>query len=296
MELLFLGTSSMVPTKDRNQQSLLVGCNSYDVLIDCGEATQRQFKIKKITPNRIRKILLSHWHGDHVLGLPGLLMTLGMNSYDKTLEIYGPEGTKEAIKQLAKIYHFRLSYPLKIKEVKTGKIFEDDNIIIECTQLDHNPVCFGYSIKEKDRRRMKLSLIKKLGIPEGPLLGKLQRGSSITWKGKRISSKDATYVVKGKKLACVMDTEICDNAIKLARDADVLVCEATLKSDLDEVAYDRKHLTAKLAGDIANQANAKQLIITHFSQRYKSTTEMEEDAKSVFHNTRAAFDFMKIKL
>ncbi|MCK4669953.1 MAG: ribonuclease Z [Nanoarchaeota archaeon] len=297
MEVIFLGTSSMVPTKDRNQTSVLVKCRNYDILIDCGEGTQRQMKIKKISPHRIKRILLSHWHGDHTLGLAGLMQTLGMTEYQGVLEIYGPKGTKKHIKALHDAFYFEQKLQLKIKECKTGKIFSDDDYEIYSAELDHGTVpCIGFSIQAKDKRRIKVATVKKLGIPEGPLLGKLQQGNSIVHKGKKIFPNDVTYIVKGKKLAYVTDTGVCDGAYKLANDADVLISEATFKTELEEKSRKAKHLTAKQAAQLASKSNVKQLIITHFSQRYKSTTEMEEDAKDYFKNVRAAFDFLKIKV
>ncbi|MBW3011097.1 ribonuclease Z [Candidatus Woesearchaeota archaeon] len=297
MEVIFLGTSSMVPTKERNQTSVLVKCRNYDILLDCGEGTQRQMKIKKITPHRIKKILISHWHGDHTLGLAGLMQTLGMSDYQGVLEVYGPKGTKKHIKALHDAFHFEVRLQLKIKECKTGKIFSDDDYEIYSAELDHGVVpCIGFAIQAKDKRRINVSAAKKLGIPDGPVLGKLQQGKAVEFKGKKINPKDVTYMVKGKKLAYVTDTGLCNNAFKLAQDADLLISEATFKTDLEEKSYKAKHLTAKQAAQIASKSNVKQLIITHFSQRYKSTTEIEEDAKDYFKDVRAAFDFMKVKV
>jgi ribonuclease Z len=296
MELIFLGTSSMIPTKERNHTALLVRCKNYDVLVDCGEGAQRQLKIKKIPPTRIRKILISHWHGDHTLGLPGLIQTLGASNYEGVLEIYGPKGSKKHMSAMKNAFLYEQKIEIKIKEVGTKKIMEDNDLIIHSAELEHGVPCVGYSIKEQDYRRIKLPFVKKLGIPDGPLLGKLQQNKSITWKGKKVSPKDATYVVEGKKMAYVVDTEMCSNCLKLAQDADVLVSEATFMMEHEEKAFDYKHLTGKQASELANQANVKLLILTHFSQRYKSTTEIEEEAKTYFSNARAAFDFMQIKV
>jgi ribonuclease Z len=274
----------------------LVRCKTYDVLIDCGEGTQRQLKIKKISPTRIRKILISHWHGDHTLGIAGLIQTLGMSNYEGVLEIYGPKGTKKSIKALHDAFYFEERIQLKVIECKEGKIFEDENLKIECAELEHNVPCLGFSITEQDKRRMNLPFVKKLGIPDGPLLGKLQQGKSIVWKGKKILPGEATYIVKGKKMAYIVDTLLCDNCFRLAKDADLLVCEATFKSELEEKGADSKHMTAKQAAQIANQANVEKLVLTHFSQRYKSVIELEDDAKDLFHNTISAHDFMQIKI
>ena len=286
----------MIPTKERNHTALLVRCKSYDILVDCGEGTQRQLKMKKIPPTRIRKILISHWHGDHTLGLPGLIQTLGASNYESVLEIYGPKGTRKHMSAMKKAFLYEQRIEIKIKEVSTGKIFEDNDIIIRAAKLEHGVPCVGYSIKEQDYRRINLQYVKKLGIPQGPLLGKLQNNKSIVWKGKKVMPKNATYIVKGKKIAYIVDTELCNNCIKLAKDSDVLVCEATFASEHEEKAFDYKHLTAKQASQIANQANIKMLILTHFSQRYKSIKDIEDEARTYFSNTRAAFDFMKMKV
>jgi ribonuclease Z len=296
MELIFLGTGSMIPTKERNHQSLLVRCKNYDILVDCGEGTQRQLRMMKIPPTRIRKVLISHWHGDHTLGLPGLIQTLGASNYEGVLEIYGPKGTKKHMNAMKKAFVYEQRLEISIKEVGTKKIFEDKDIIIASAELDHGIPCIGFSIKEQDYRRIDLKYVKKLGIPEGPLLGKLQAGKPITWQGRQVKPKDATYIVKGRKVAYVVDTELCRNCIKLAQDADVLVCESTFASEHEEKAFDYKHLTAKQAAQIANQANVKQLVLTHFSQRYKSMDEIEQEAKTYFENTRLAYDFMKMKV
>jgi ribonuclease Z len=286
----------MIPTKERNHQALLVRCRNYDILVDCGEGTQRQLKIAKIPPTRIRKILISHWHGDHTLGLPGLIQTLGASNYENVLEVYGPKGTRKHMQAMKKVFIYDERIDIKIKEVGTKKIFEDNDIIIHSGELNHGVPCVGFSIKEQDYRRINVNYVKKLGIPDGPLLGELQAGKSIMWKNMKISPKDATYVVKGKKLAYVVDTELCANCTKLAQDADVLVSESTFASEHEEKAFDYKHLTAKQAAQIANEANVQLLVLTHFSQRYKSMEQIEDEAKTYFANTRIAYDFMKMKV
>jgi len=286
----------MIPTKERNHTALLVRCKNYDVLVDCGEGTQRQLRMKKIPPTRIRKILISHWHGDHTLGLPGLVQTLGASNYTGVLEIYGPKGTRKHMSAMKKAFLYEQRIEIKVKEVGTRKIFEDSDIIIHSAELEHGVPCVGYSIKEQDYRRINIGYVKKLGIPQGPLLGKLQSNKSIIWKGKKIMPKNATYIVKGKKISYIVDTELCSNCFKLAQDSDILISESTFTSEHEEKAFDYKHLTAKQAAQIANESNSKLLILTHFSQRYKSIKEIEDEARTYFSNTRAAFDFMKLKV
>ncbi|MFC1704831.1 ribonuclease Z [Nanoarchaeota archaeon] len=296
MQVTFLGTSSMVPTKERNHTSVLISYSGHGILLDCGEGTQRQLKIAGIKPTQITKVLISHWHGDHVLGLPGLIQTMGASEYTGTLEIYGPKGTKKRFEDMFKAFVFDRKLDLEIKEVSSGVFFKSKEFSLEALPLEHNIETLGYNFIEHDRRRIDVKAVKKLGIPEGPLLGKLQDNKSIEFKGKKISPKDTTYVVEGKKISFVADTAYCNNAVKLAKDADLMICEATYASKLQDKADEYQHLTAKQAGLIANEANAKKLVLMHFSARYKNTQEVEEDARVVFDNVICAEDFMKIKV
>ena len=295
MEVIVLGTSSGVPTKDRNQTGYLVSTQEYDILVDCGEGIQRQIKVKGITPSRIKKILITHWHGDHTLGLIGLLQTFAFLGEGTTkLEIYGPKYTRKRIKTLMETYVFQGTLDLTIKECTPGLVYEDNNLEVHCAEMEHSTECLAYSIKQKDKRRVKLSFVNENKIPKGPLLGKLQDGKSITFNGKKIFPNEATYVDVGKKLTIITDTAICNDAIKIAKDSDLLICEATFAEDLKEKAVLHKHMTTKDAAAIASRANVKQLILSHFSQRYKDVKPLEEEAKEIFSNTKAAYDFMRI--
>lgn len=296
MQVTFLGTSSMVPTKERNHTAILISYQGHGILLDCGEGTQRQLKIAGIKPTQVTKVLISHWHGDHVLGLPGLIQTLGASEYQGTLEIYGPKGTKKRFEDMFKAFVFDRKLELVIKEVSSGVFFKCKEFSLEALPLEHNIETLGYNFIENDRRRIDVKAVKKLGIPEGPLLGQLQENKAIEYKGKKVSPKDTTYVVEGKKISFIADTCYCNNAVKLAKDADLMICEATYSSKLKDKAKEYCHLTAQQAGLIANEANAKKLVLIHFSARYKNTQEVEEDARVVFDNVICAEDFMKIKV
>ena len=286
----------MVPTKERNHSAALISYGSEGILIDCGEGTQRQMKIAGIKPSKVTKILISHWHGDHVLGIPGLIQTLAKNEYDKVLEVYGPKGTKERMKNMFKAFSFEDQIETKIYEITKKRFFEGNDFFLEALPLEHGIITLGFTFIEKDKRRIRVDVVRKLGIPDGPLLGKLQSGKSILFNGKKITTEQATYVVKGKKLSFIADTIPCNNALELAMNSDILVCEATYTHKLEEKAAEYKHMTAKQAGLLANQAKTKKLILTHFSQRYKTMGEIEDDARDVFSNIICAYDFMKIKV
>ncbi|MCP3686269.1 MAG: ribonuclease Z [bacterium] len=296
MEIAFLGTSSMVPTKERNHSAFLISYKTEGLLFDCGEGTQRQLKITGIKPTKITKILISHWDGDHVLGLPGLIQTMASSDYSKKLQVYGPAGTKKRFEHMYKAFSFEDKIDVDVIEVSKKKFFENDDFYLEALGLDHGVECIGFNFVEKDRRRVNVSYVKKLGMPEGPLLGQLQEGKNVKWKGKTVNVDDATKIVDGKKVTFISDTALCDNCTKLAENADLLVCEATYAHDLEDKATKYKHLTARQAGLIANNAGVKQLVLTHFSQRYKNTQSIEEDARDVFDDVVCAKDFMRIRI
>lgn len=296
MWLVFLGTSCMMPTKKRGQASVFLSYGSDGLLFDCGEGTQRQLKIAGIKPTKITKILLSHWHGDHVLGLPGLIQTLAGEKYNKKLEIYGPKGTQRYIERMLSLFIFEGNIKMVVVDIGEGKFFENKNFFLEAKKLIHRSKVIGFSFVEKEKRKINLNFIKKIKLPEGPLLGKLQKNKEVVWKGKTIKPKQATYVVRGKKITYITDTLLCEECIELAKDADILITEAVYTQDLMEKAYEYKHLTAKDAALIANKAGVKKLVLTHFSQRYKNTLPLEEEAKTYFNNVVCAEDFTKIKI
>ena len=296
MQITFLGTSSMVPTKERNQIAVFLSYGSQGILFDCGEGTQRQFKIAGISITKVDKVLISHWHGDHVLGLPGLMQSLSSTDYAKTLEIYGPAGTKKRMEKMFEAFVFDKRLSFVVKEIKSGIFFENEDFKIEAYPLEHGIETLGYRFIEKDKRKIDVNKIKKLGIPEGPLLGKLQQGKSIEHNGKKINAEEVTFIEEGKKVAYVTDTVLCDNCYKVAEDADLLISEATYSSKLVGKSEEYGHMTARQSGQIANKANVKQLALIHFSARYKNTQELEEDARDIFDNVICANDFMKIEL
>ncbi len=303
MELTILGTSCQVPTKERNPSAVFLSYKKYGILIDCAEGTQRQMNIAGISRSKVTHILISHWHGDHIAGLIGLMQTIGsLESKDGEpykIELFGPKGTKTYVKHLLKSCYFDVKINLKIHEVipkKVDKVFENEDFEIYCCQLDHSTPCVGYSFVEKDRRNIDVEYLRKHKIKDGPHLEKLKQGQNIVFEGKKIKAKDATYVVKGKKVSYIIDTLYTTNAIKLAKYADVLIADSTFQSSLREKAEKTKHLTSEDAANIASNAEVKQLILTHFSQRYKEVSELLNEAQIIFPNTKAAFDFMKITL
>ena len=296
MQLTFLGTSSMIPTKERNQIAVFLSYGSEGILFDCGEGTQRQFKIAGISLTKISKILISHWHGDHVLGLPGLIQSLSSMNYSNKLEIYGPSDTKKRMEKMFEAFVFDKRINLSVKEVESGIFFENNDFQLEAYQLEHGIETLGYRFIEKDKRKIDMNKVKKFNIPIGPLLGKLQQGKTIEHNENKIEPDEVTYIEDGKKIAYITDTVLCEGCYKLANNVDLLICEATYSSKLIDKSEEYGHMTAKQAAQLANQSNAKQLVLIHFSARYKNTQELEEDARNIFDNSICAKDFMRIEL
>ncbi|MFH0869990.1 MAG: ribonuclease Z [archaeon] len=300
MEIVMLGTSCMVPTKERNVQSIYVEIKGEGLLFDCGEGTQRQMNIAGINRNKVRRIFITHWHGDHVGGLIGLLQTMSNNENSQKVTIYGPRETKGRISCLLGAVSFEGNrLDLEVKEIDSHevmKVCDNEEYYVEAAYLDHKMPCLGYSLVEKDKRRINMAQAKKIGLHEGPLIGKLQAGQAVTFKGKTINADEVSHMQKGKKLTIVLDTLPCENAYELAREADLLIAESAYTSDKEDKALEYKHMTTKQAALIATTANVKKLIITHFSQRYKTAAELDEEIKTFFPESECAFDFMKIKL
>lgn len=296
MQIIMLGTSAMLPTKDRNPSAIFFSYKTEGILFDCGEGTQRQMKLAGIPFSKITRVLITHWHGDHVLGLPGLIQSMGGSDYRGTLEIYAPKGCKKLFEHMLQGIVFDFRIKVEFIEITKKVFFKDNEFSLEALPLDHKIPCLGYSFVENEKRKIDMTRAKKLGIPEGPLIGELQEGKSIMLKEKRINPDDVSSVIKGKKITFITDTTVCKNAYELANDSDLLICESSYASKLKDKALEYKHLTAHDAALIASKSNVKKLVLTHFSARYKNTLEIEEDARTLFDNIICANDFTRINL
>ena len=294
-EIIFLGTSCMQPTKKRNHSGFLLRYKNENILFDCGENIQRQMRLTGLKPAKITRLLISHWHGDHVFGIPGVMSAMGVDQFAKKLFIYGPKGSKKYLEHMFKSFAAKSIIDYEIKEVHSGIFFENNDFKLEAQPLNHSVDCIGFSFIEKDRRRIRVAKAEKLGL-KGPLLGKLQQGKDITFKGEKIKADDLSYLVNGKKISYVADTAPCTGANLLSKDSDLLISEGTHLNELKERTEKYKHLTVKDAAIMASENNAKKLIITHISTRYKSTAEIVKEARDHFDNTIVAEDFMKVNV
>jgi len=290
IKIVFLGTSGQFPTAKRNCTSILLSYNEENILIDCGEGTQRQFRKAKLNPCKITKILVTHWHGDHVLGIPGLLQTLALSGYNRQLSVFGPKGTKKFMGNLLNTFVFRGKHPIEIREVD-GKFFEAEDFYLESEKMTHGIFCNAYTFVKKGQIRIDKKKLKKSKLPLGSLLQKLKQGEDIIYQGKKYLAKDLTYTEESKKISFVFDTSMNKKVIPFVKNSDLLVCESSFGSELEKHAKEYFHLTARQAAEIAKKSNSKKLILTHISQRYdKDYKKILNDAKKVFKNSFLAKD------
>jgi ribonuclease Z len=284
IKITFLGTSDAVPSAERNHTSILLNYKDENILIDCGEGTQRQFRKAKLNPCKITKILITHWHGDHILGLPGLLQTLSFSNYNKALFIYGPKGTKKFMEVLLKTFAFQGKIKLNVEEVE-GKFFENEDFYLEAEKMSHGIPCNAYNFVKKGRIRIDKNKLKKTKL-QGPILKKLKDGKDIIYNGKRYLAKNLTFEEIGKKISFVFDTSFNGRIIPFVKDSNLLVCESTFGTELEEKASEYKHLTVKQTAEVAKKSKSKKLILTHISQRYsKNPKKILDVAKKIFKNS-----------
>jgi ribonuclease Z len=297
MEIIFLGTSSAVPTLERNHPSIALRAFAEVMLFDCGEGTQRQLIEAKISPMKITKIFISHFHGDHILGLGGLIQSLGFRGREKDLDIYGPKGLHKIINAISSFGYFQINYNLNIHEIQDGTVIETEDYVVECAKVEHNIPSYAYSIREKKKPLFLREKAEELGIPPGPLYGKLHNGEEVEFEGRIIKPEQVLgEAKKGKKISYSGDTRPCEAMIRLARDSDILIHESTYEAEDHQRAVDNAHSTSVEAAEIAKEAEVKELVLTHISTRYTSDENIKSEAQKVFKNTKVARDYMKIDL
>ncbi len=311
MQITFLGTSSGVPTRGRNVSALALRLpqRSELWLFDCGEGTQHQFLRSELRTSQIRRVFISHMHGDHVYGLPGLLASLGLAGNSSGIDLYGPNPLKDFLNGILQTTSSRISYPLKINSIErlaheNKIIFEDKDFMVRATPLIHRIPAFGYRVDEKEKPgRFNIEKAKALNIPPGPIYSQLQNGEAIKLKDGRVFHGNDFCGPKrqGSSFVYCTDTVFSESAIKLANGADLLIHEATFAHKDSKLAYQRQHSTSTMAAQIASEANVKQLILTHLSPRYApgnslSAHNLLSEAKSIFPNTLLAKDFLQIDI
>jgi ribonuclease Z len=302
---MFLGTGAGIPAKARNVTSIalqLLEERKAIWLFDCGEATQHQILHTSIKPRRIEKIFITHMHGDHIYGLPGLISSRSFQGGENLLTIYGPKGLEDFVRTALAVSHSHLTYPIDFVEIGEGIVFEDNQFQVIAKRLEHGIDSYGYRVIEKDLPgALLVNKLEELAIKPGPIYQKIKDGQQVELEdGTVIDGNDFLGPSqKGRIVTILGDTRFTVKSIELAQEADLLIHEATFSEGDERLAYDYFHSTTKQAAMIANQSNAKKLLLTHISSRYQTEedlSQLEKEAQALFPLTYLASDFMQVEV
>ncbi|MCC7429891.1 ribonuclease Z [bacterium] len=305
MEIITLGTGAASPTLERNVAAIALVRNGEILLFDCGEGTQVQFAKAKLSMAKVSKIFITHLHGDHFYGLMPFLTTLQLNKRENPLELFAPKGVKDYVNFMKKTSQTGFSYELKITEIgedfECGTLCETKDYIVKAMPLSHRIFVLGYSFEEKEKAgHFDDELAFKLGIPFGPIRGKIKNGETVTLENGTVVTPEQIIgeKIQGKKITYCTDTVYFQNSVELAKDSDLLIHEGTFSKDELEKAQQTKHSTTVQAALVAKNSNSKRLLITHISSRYvgESRSLIHEGVKEIFPNYILAKDFMKIEI
>ncbi|MGB9676398.1 MAG: ribonuclease Z [Candidatus Bathyarchaeales archaeon] len=300
LNIIFLGTAGSVPTPKRSLPAILIQRKGEQIMFDCGEGAQRQMIKAKTSFHKKMKIFITHMHGDHVLGLPGLLQTMALLDREKKLEVYGPPGIKRFLEAIRETVQFVLTFPIEIHEIgDEGMICEEGEYVVQAVWANHVIPSLAYALIEKPRPgKFYPEKAKALGVPEGPLWSKLQHGHSVRLSnGLFIKPEDVTGPPRpGRKIVYTGDTRPFRGFVKFAANADIIIHDATLDDELGERAEEDGHSTPEQAARNAKKAKAKKLVLTHVSARYDDASVLLQQAQKIFKNTLVAEDFMKIEV
>ena len=298
MKLVFLGTSAAQPTENRGLSCICLEKDGEILMFDAGEAAQISFMKSGLGWNKKMKLFVTHMHGDHCVGILGLLQTMSMQNRTETLEIFGPKGIEEFIAANIKILNFGLSFPIIITTIKEGKIFEDEKFSMYVCKANHSVTAFSYLFEEKDKPgRFNLDKAKQLEIPEGKLWSELQKGNEIIINQKIIKPEQVLGEKRpGKKIGISGDTMPTQELEKFFEDCDYLVFDSTFLDEEKLRAQETCHSTAKQAATLGKNAKVKNLILTHFSARYKDEIGHLKEAQEIHNSVITARDLLEVEI
>ena len=296
MKLVFLGTSAAQPTEKRGLSCICLEREGEILMFDAGESAQISYMKSGLGWNKKMKIFVTHLHGDHCVGILGLLQTMSMQNRTESLEIFGPKGIDEFLAANIKILNFGLSFSILITIVNEGTIYENNKFLIHATKANHSITAFSYLFEEKDKPgRFNVEKAKELGIPEGELWNKLQNGEDITNNEKIIKPEQVLGKKRsGKKIGISGDTMPTKELEEFFRECDYLVFDSTFLDEEKQKAQDTCHSTAKQAAELGKNANVKNLILTHFSARYKDEIGHKTEAEQIHNSVITAKDLLEV--
>ena len=298
IRVTFLGTSASRPTVGRNVSAIALQREGTFLLFDCGEGTQRQM-MRFGTGFALDHVFVSHLHADHYLGIIGLLRTLSLQGRTDPLRLFGPEGSKGTLEDAVGLGGDRLNYGVRVRELRAGESVDWNEFKVEALAVRHGVPALGYALHEHPRAgRFDLEAARSLGIPEGPLFGRLQRGEAVEWSGRTIEPGEVLGPPRpGRLIVYSGDTRPSDTVISRAQGADLLIHDCTFADEGSERARETHHSTAREAAQVATRAGAKRLYLTHLSARYSANvTPLEREAREVFAAAEVAYDGLTLEI
>jgi ribonuclease Z len=298
MKLVYLGTSAAAPTVERSLTCICLVRENEVLMFDAGEGAQIAYLKASLPWNKKMKIFVTHLHGDHCLGILGLLQTMSLQKRTESVEIYGPAGIEEFITANIKVLNFGLPFPVFITVVEEGSVVNEKNYQINCCEAQHGIPAYSYCFEENERSGVFYpDKAKELGIPEGKLWQELQNGNSVEIDGKKIESSQVTGGKRsGKKIGISGDTRPTKKLEDFFKNSDYLSFDCTFSFELKDRAIETNHSTAKEAANLAKNANVKNLILTHFSARYNDESILLNEAKQIHESVIAAKDLLEIEI
>ncbi len=298
MKLVFLGTSAAMPTENRGMTCICLVLDKEILMFDAGEGAQVSFLKSKIGWNKKMKIFVTHLHGDHVVGILGLLQTMSLQNRTESIDIYGPKGIEDFMAANLKVLNFGLTFPVRIMMIKEGLVLDDESYTIYCCEAEHSIPAYSYVFHEKDKPgKFYLEKAKALGIPEGKLWHELQSGKEINLGNKIIKPSEVVGEKRpGKKIGISGDTRPTKKLEEFFKNCDYITFDSTYSDELKEKARENFHSTTKEAAELAKKANVSNLILTHFSARYDDTEILVKEAQTIHHSVIAAKDLLEIEI
>lgn len=299
LRIIFLGTGGSLPTRNRNPSAIMINREGELMLFDCGEGTQQQMMRAKTGMKALTSIFVTHFHADHMLGIPGLIQTMSFLGRTEPLRIYGPHWVGEFVKMLSALGYYKLHFEVEAIELVPGEIIKRNGYHIQALKTDHSVPSLGYALVEDSRKgRFDREKAIALGVPPGPLFSKLHNGEVIEVNGLLIRPDEVVGQLRpGRKIVYTGDTRPCESILVASRGADMLIHDGTLASDQVEWAKESKHSTAFEAATLAKEAGVSHLVLTHISSRYTDdVSSLLGEAQAVFENVIIAEDLMEMDI